>query len=313
MQLYHRRLPAVKVEPIVTKIDKLELQATVPNSSPPGFPVPVTYQWSGNTKQLLSGIVLLSWHQINSNRISWLHDRAIGMGAIYSGIPGNKYMRVTETSAMLPPRNTPPGIYTLSATYLNQKTGESYSLTLAPVTIEINPRSTPSPAPELDLITQLRVLAATLPQGTPALEHLFAEVARINQYDPTQDYLQQTALALQYRLKMSPQPDRTWAYALALATALKRDVNGAISALEQVTKLDSYNPYAYAYLAFVRLYKFQPHLAEIAVLKAISLNPKLPELHAIHSIAALMQVKLIPAWNYFQQYTSLSNSGNALK
>ena len=303
LRLYHRRLPKVQVEPILTKVDRVELQIIVPNSSPPGVPIPVTYQWKGNLQQLQSGLVLLSWHQINTTKIGWLNDRTIGMGNLYSGASSN-YFQVTETSAMLPPQNTHPGIYTVNATYINQKTGENYTFS-PPVTLEINLYSTPSPAPELDLITQLQALAATLPQGTTALEYLFAEVARINQYDPTQDYLQQTILAMQYRLK-SPQKDPHWAYALGLATALKKDVNRAISAFEQVTQLDSYNPYAYAYLAFVRLYNFQPQLAENAVLKAISLNPKLPELHALHSIAALMQGKLIFAWDYFQQYKANS-------
>ncbi len=305
LQLYHRRLPKVQVETILTKVDKVELQVTVPNSSPPGVPIPVTYQWKGSLQQLQSGLVLLSWHQINTTKIGWLNDRTIGIGNLYSGVTSSNYFQVTETSAMLPPKNTPPGIYTVNATYINQKTGENYTFS-PPVTLEINLYSNPSPAPELDLITQLQALAATLPQGTTALEYLFAEVARINQYDPTQDYLQQTLLAMQYRLKNTPQPDPHWAYALALATALKKDVNGAISAFEQVTQLDSYNPYAYAYLAFVHLYNFQPHLAENAVFKAISLNPKLPELHALHSIAALMQGKLIPAWDYFQQYKANS-------
>ncbi len=304
LQLYHRRLPKVKVEPLRVKLNKVELQVTVPQSSPPGVPVPITYQWSGNWQQLKSGLVLLSWHQINTTQISWLNDRAIGMGNLYSGVTSLNGFKITETSAMLPPKNTPPGTYTLTATYLNQDTGESYPLS-PQVNLEINPLSTPTAAPELDLITQLQVLAATLPQGTTALEYLFAEVARINQYDPTQDYLQQTAIAMKYRLK-SPQKEVNWVYALALATALKRDVKGAISALEQVTQLDSVNPYAYAYLAFVRLYKFQPHLAEITVQKAIALNPNLPELHALHAIAALMQAKLIPAWDYFQQYKASS-------
>ena len=312
LQLYHRRLPSVKVEPIKAKLDKVQLQVIVPKSSPPGVPVPVTYQWSGDWKDLKSGLVLLSWQQINTNQISWLNDRAIGMGNLYSGVTSSNSFKVTETSAMLPPKNTPPGIYTLNATYLNKDSGESYLLTPLPVNLEINPQSAPLAAPELDLITQLQVLAATLPQGTPALEYLFAEVARINQYDPTQDYLQQSAIAMQYRLK-SPQQDPHWAYALALATALKRDVKGAISALEKVTQLDAQNPYAYAYLAFVHLYKFQPHQAEIALLKATSLNPNLPELHALNAIAALMQAKIVPAWDYFQQYTSTSSSGNALK
>ncbi|WP_009631757.1 glycosyltransferase family 39 protein [Synechocystis sp. PCC 7509] len=313
LQLYHRRLPKVKVEPMGAKIDKVELQVTVPSSAPPGVTIPVTYQWSGDWKKLKSGLVLLNWHQINTNQISWLNDRAIGLGNLYSLIDSDNSFKVTETSAMLPPKNTPPGIYTLTATYLNKDSGESYLLPSLPVSLEINPLSAPTAAPELDLITQLQVLAATLSQGTPALEHLFAEVARINQYDPTQDYLQQIILAMQYRLK-SPQKDPHWAYALALAAALKRDVNGAIAAFEQVTNLDSQNPYAYAYLAFVRLYNFQPYLAEKAVLKAISLNSKLPELHALHTIAALMQGKLFPAWDYFQQYkANTANLGSALK
>ncbi|MBW4663880.1 MAG: glycosyltransferase family 39 protein [Chroococcus sp. CMT-3BRIN-NPC107] len=306
LQLYHRRLPQVKVEPIKAKLDKVEWQVILPKSSPPGVPIPVTYQWSGNWQELKSGLVLLSWHQINTNRISWINDHAIGMGNLYSQIASSNGFRVTETSAMLPPKNTPPGIYTVNATYLNQQTGESYVLPSLPVSLEINPLSAPTAAPELDLISQLQVLAATMPQGTPALEYIFAEVARINQYDPTQDYLQHAKLALQYRLKSTPQKDPHWAYALALATLLKRDVKGAIVALEQVTQLDSQNPYAYAYLAFVRLYKFQPHLAEIVLQKATSLNPNLPELYALNAIAALMQAKIFPAWNFFQQYKASS-------
>jgi predicted Zn-dependent protease len=148
-------------------------------------------------------------------------------------------------------------------------------------------------------LTQFRRIAATLPQGTPALEPLFDQIGRINLYDPIQDYLFQVQQSLEYRLQQEPL-NRDWAYGLALSRALKKQVNRAIAALEQVVEIDSQNPYAYAYLAFVHLYNWHPKIAQTTLQPALILNPRLPELQALNGAAALMQGNFVQAWHTFQ-------------
>jgi 4-amino-4-deoxy-L-arabinose transferase-like glycosyltransferase len=291
-------------------------RVTVPPTAPPGKPIPVTYEWSGTWEQLQSGIVLLTWKNQDSDKQSdrWIHDRGIGMGTlIRNQLPITNYQlpitnyqlpitdSVTEHLAMMPPANVAAGIYTLEATYLNRKTGETYPLTVPPVTLKIDSTATATPAPELDLVTQERLLAATLPQGIKALDRVFAEVGRINQYDPIQDYLVQAQLAMEERLKQEPQ-NLEWAYALTLANVLQQRVEGAIAALERVTQLDSQNPYAYAYLAFVHLYNWNGAAAQAALQPALALDSNIPELYALRGIAALMQGNLIQAWQDYSTF-----------
>ena len=128
---------------------------------------------------------------------------------------------------------------------------------------------------------------------------LFEEIGRINQYDPIQDYVVQTQMALAHRLHLEPN-NRDWAYALALSRVQQRQVNEAIAAFERVTQLDSQNPYAYAYLAFVHLYNWDPTSAEVALKSATALNPNVPEIQALSGVAALMQGNLIGSWHYAQ-------------
>ena len=201
------------------------------------------------------------------------------------------------------PLAVPAGIYTLEATYLNRKTGETYPISTPPVTLKIDPTAAVTPAPELDLLTQLRTLAATLPQGTKALDRVFAEVGRINQYDPIQDYLVQTQLAMEYRLQQEAQ-NLDWAYTLALVNVLQQDAEGAIAAFERVIQLDAQNPYDYAYLAFVHLYNWNGADAQAALQPALTLKPNLPELQVLNGVAALMQGNLFKAWH------ELSRIGN---
>jgi len=327
LKLYHRRVIPIEVQPLLEGAGEMGgaggaggaggerngiklSRVTVPANSPPGVPVPVTYEWVGSWDELRSGLVLLNWENqevTTSSQSGWLHDRALGMGTLYSSATpqANKKFQLVERLAMLPPKATLAGTYTLkSATYLNRYTGESYAISVPPVTLEIDANSKPVPAPELDLATQLRTLAASLPQGIKAIDPIFAEVARINQYDPIQDYLKQIELTTNYRLRVQPQ-NPNLAYALALSNVLQRDVAGAIAALEQVTKLDSQNPYAHAYLAFVRLYNFQPQSAQLSINKALTLNPNSKELQILDGIAALMQGNLIKAWNYLHLIQSL--------
>ena len=340
LKLYHRRQPSVTVKPL-NELDgetrtrgdgenksllakkaagqkesqKIGLnRVSVPEKSPPGIPVPVTYEWSSPSEQLRKGLVLLTWRKSTvtpekrTQQQRWLHDRAIAMGFLYPGTSfpekTTRELRVIEQTAMLPPGNITPGLYTLEAAFLNQKTGETYPIQVPPVTLNIDRSAAAKSAPELDLVTQLRLLSAQLPKGPKALESLFDQIGRINQYDPIQDYLEQAAQALEYRLKQEPQ-NLEWAYGVALARVLQQRVPDAIAALQRVTQLDSQNPYAFAYLAFVNLYDWRPGAAQVALKQARALNPNgFPELQALSAVAALMQGNLLQAWHHIQLLTA---------
>ncbi|NEO13910.1 MULTISPECIES: glycosyltransferase family 39 protein [unclassified Moorena] len=420
LKLYHKRQPPIAVKPLsikpvgdqssikptsldgnaslakrpryansntLTSNSRVKLdQVTVPETSPAGVPVPVTYQWTGSWEQLQSGIVILTWQpvelkvgQLKVNKLKvnklkvgqlfakggllakvegltetnlqpnnlqpstetnlqpstetnlqpstqtnlqpstetnlqpstdtnlqplthgWLHDHGIAMGELHSSQlpPANSQFQVIERMAMFPPADIPAGSYTLKATYLNRQTGETYGIQVPTVTLTIDPAATPIPAPELDLITQMRILSTNLPKGLNGLEPVFEETARINQYDPIQDYLEQADLALSYRLELEPN-NLDLAYALALSRVLQQDVEGAIAALKRVTQLDPQNPYAHAYLAFVYLYDWDGKDGENALKPALKINPTIPELQALSGIAALMQGNVFKAWSVIQ-------------
>ncbi len=236
-----------------------------------------------------------------SNR--WLHDHGIGMGQLYSGRLSDKHsqgsFQVIEQTAMLPPGDIAAGAYTLEATYLNRETGENYPISVPPVTLTITPNAPATPAPELDLVTQMRTLALRLPEGRKALDPVFDEIGRINQYDPVQDYTLQSELALEYRLQQEPQ-NLDWAYALAFSNVLQEDAKGAIAALKRVVQLDSQNPYAHAYLAFLYLYEWRGQDAQNAIQPALKLNPSMPEVRALSGVAALLQGNVFKAWRMLQ-------------
>ncbi|MGL5058821.1 MAG: phospholipid carrier-dependent glycosyltransferase [Microcoleus sp.] len=252
--------------------------------------------------------------------------------------------QVVDRASMLVPANIVPGNYSLKAIYLNRKTGETYPIDLPAASIKIDAKPgnetnktnvgavspcppsnkscppanvgtlppcppskiscPPANIPELDLVTQLRTMAADLPQGLTGLAPVFEQVGRINQYDPTQDYTLQAEQALAYRLQQEPN-NVEWAYALAFSRVLQQKVAGSIEALETVTQLDSQNPYAYAYLAFVHLYAWHPKAAQIALKPAIELNPNLPEIRVLNGVASLMQGNLIQAWQDLQFFKQL--------
>jgi 4-amino-4-deoxy-L-arabinose transferase-like glycosyltransferase len=316
LKLYHRLVPTVQVGAIgkspiqnflSTTQDQIQLnRVSVPETAPPGVPIPVTYEWSGDWQQLQSGIVLLTWSQEDSNPQSqWLHDHGIAMGALDSSRleSDRETFQVIEQTAMLPDGDILPGDYILTATYLNRDTGETYPISVPPVKITIDPAAEAIPAPELDLVTQLRTIAPNMARGIKGLEPIFAQTTRINQYDAKHDYLPQAELALSYRLQrdnVSQQQKLDWTYAVILSQVLKQDVDGAIATLQQLLQLNDRNPYNYAYLAFVYLYDWQPRLAEQALNAATKINPHIEEVQTLSGIAALMQGKLIRAWHLLQ-------------
>ncbi len=296
LKLYHKKVPNLAVQPLSNQETQVKLTSiNIPSQGPPGQPIPVTYQWSGSGQQLQNGLVLLTWQHrqnVGANTF-WLHDHGIGLGQLYLK-ELEKNFQVTERTAMLPPKQLKPGEYQLQATYLNRKTGNSYPLKVPNVNININPEATVIAAPELDLVTQLRNVAPNLSQGTTGLEPIFAQTGRINQYDPTQDYLAQAETTFVYRLQQ--EKNLNYAYGLALARALQRDVAGTKKALQQIIILEPQNPYPYAYLAFVNLYDFHPHAAQEAIQPALQQNPNSEEFQALNGIAALMQGNIFRAW-----------------
>ncbi|MBF2064179.1 MAG: glycosyltransferase family 39 protein [Calothrix sp. C42_A2020_038] len=311
LRLYHKKTPPIEIisrpleyssvdvyqEKNIAPVPVTLKQVNVPKTVPPGFPVPVTYKWSGSWDELKNGLVLLTWHQQNNfnQNSNFLHDHAIGMGNLHTILKTEGTFQVIERTAMLPPAQITPGNYTLEANYLNRVSGETYPIHVSDITINIDPQAQSIKAPELDLVTQLRTMSSNLPKGTKAIEEIFDEVARINQYDPTQDYLSQARLAAQYRLKYIGN-NSDLAYSIALTDVLQRRVKDAISSLEKVTQLDAQNPFAWAYLAFVHLYNWQPVNAEIALKPALEMSPNQREFKALSGIAALMRGNIIKAW-----------------
>ena len=302
LKLYHRDRPSVEVNP--SNNNSFSLTVETPSVSPPGAPIPITYRWRGDRNTLESGIVLLTWeHQSNPNSF-WIHDRAIGIGALSfpDSAKATKGFQVLERTATLPPADIQSGKYNLKAVYLNKHTGETKTIDLPSTSIVINPQATAISAPELDLVTQLRNTAPKMAENIQGLDPIFAQTARINQYDAKQDYLKQTELSLSYRLQnqqVSQQQKIDWLYAIALSQVLQQDVNGAIESFKKITDIDNLNPYGYAYLAFVHLYDWQPKPAEVALNSAIKINPNIPEVKTLRGAAAVMQGKFIKAWKLF--------------
>jgi 4-amino-4-deoxy-L-arabinose transferase-like glycosyltransferase len=304
LELYHRITPSVKVYPLATAKSKVKLeQVIIPEKSPLGLPIPVTYKWSGNWQELQEGIVLLTWQKRGENETQkWIHDHGIGMGNLHSGNLKqedlNKDFQVIENTAMLPNFNLDEGNYSLKGIYLNRKTGEHYQLETPPIEITLDDNISPTPAPELDLVTQLRNLAPNLAEGIKGLDPIFAEIGRINQYDPIQDYLKVSEKALDFRLQNEQNLD--YLYGLVLAQVLQQDITGAIASLKQLIKVEPNNAYNHAYLGFVYLYDWQGKEGEKALQPALKLQPDLREFQILDGIAGLMQGNLIKAWQTYQ-------------
>jgi 4-amino-4-deoxy-L-arabinose transferase-like glycosyltransferase len=216
----------------------------------------------------------------------WIHDHGIALGFLKAPPPGaaRSPLRVTERLAML---SGAPGRYHLEALYLDRLTQQTLALEIPVTELEVTAGAIDLPAPELDWLTQLRQWALLLPQGTTALAPAFESIARVNQYDPFQDYLNQAALSLTVRLKQKPWV-LDWAYSLALAQVIRRDAGGAIGAFHHVAALDP-SEIAQNYLAFVQLYDLNPREADRAIAQAGSIDPRNRETQQLSAISALFQ------------------------
>ena len=332
LKLYRQKTPPLVVEERAGENgDRVQLTSVVvPKSAPPGHPLPVTYQWVGPGTDLQEGVVLLSWEwesavdpdlapsisapvvpqddastplnppETTAKTTRWIHDRGIGAGTLRTADLPEGHFSVADSTAMLPPVDGLPGIYSLNATYINRTTGDSYPLAVpANARLEISPTAPTIPAPELDLVTQLRNLAPLLRRGE--FDPVFAEIGRINQYDPVQDYLEQTAIALDSRLAEDPK-NLNWLYALAIARVQQQNAPAALDALEKAAELDPENPFAHGFVAFVHLYQWHPNRAQPSIDRAIALNPNLEEIQILDGVAALMRGNLVKAWRMANRF-----------
>lgn len=218
----------------------------------------------------------------------WIHDHGIAFGFLKPPPPDSERipLRVTERMAML--SGSQPGRYHLEAVYLDRLTRATIPLEIPDLRLEVSTNGIDLPAPELDWLTQLRQSAQLLPQGTEALGPAFESIARVNQYDPFQDYLTQAALSLGIRLQQQPWV-LDWAYSLALAQVVRRDATGAIAAFHHVAALDP-RAIAQNYLAFVQLYDLNPREADRALDRAEVLEPSSSrETLLLGAVSALFQ------------------------
>lgn len=295
LQLYRRRQPRVEVTPISTAETALGLaNLQVPARVPPGVAVPVAYEWVGPWERLQNGLVLLYWQSVAEPTRGWLHDRAIAGGRLHGESIGSA--RVVERTAMVPDADLPLGRYRLTATYLDPQTGQTQAIAVPEFELELDATAPVPPVGiDPDLATQLRALARRLPAGDSELDGVFAEIGRINQYDPRQDYLDRLEVTLGYRLQQQPN-NLDWLYALGLSRVLQRDATAAIATFERITAVDAENPYGAAYLAFASLYDLQPQRARAALQPARQREPDLEILQVLDGIAALMQGNVVAAW-----------------
>jgi hypothetical protein len=269
--------------------------------------MPVTYEWTGEWQRLRTAVALLTWRRTGAGAAAgprWLHDHALAMGALHTPREGGRaaaggLVRVVERTATLPPPGA-RGTFRLEVRAIDRATGTVVGVDAPPVRVAIDPGAPTRPAPPLDLVTQLRELAAGLPGGPPALPRIFEEIARIGQYDPDQDHTAVAEVALAQRLREDD--DRQWAYALALAQVLRRRVEPALATLERLVAQDPGDRAARGYLAFVALADLSPRRAE-RVLAPLRDDPAAPaEIHALRGAALLMQGRALRGWREIQAY-----------
>jgi 4-amino-4-deoxy-L-arabinose transferase-like glycosyltransferase len=298
LRLYHRRQPSVTVTAL--SMDELPSDAPIQITqvlttaqATPGQLMPTRYDIQGRWDRLIHGSLILTWQQVGG-QVAWVQDHAIGLNQLAaSPLTATdialEAASVQETLFTLPPASLPPGVYTLSGWYLDRITQQAIPLSLPETQIQLVSAPTPMVSGVVDRVSQLRRLTDYLANGQ--LDPVFSQVGPLNQYGVVEAYLQTADSAARYRLAQNPQ-DLTSAYTWVLANVLRNKPETAIAGLQQVTQLDAENPYAWAYLAFVHLYCWQPRAADQALAEVNKLAPDLPELKTLRLISAIMQLKI---------------------
>lgn len=304
LKLYHRLLPSNEVLPLNTSNSNLKLdEVIVSEKVKQGQSIPITYKWSGSWDNLENAIVILNWQSVkNEQKIT--HDHRLAMGNLHSDNLDLKELnpdfQVIENTAMFANENLPDGDYILQATYLNIDTGESYPIFTPNIKITLDKNADLIFSNrELDLVTQISKLAPNLSQGIEGLDPVFADIGRINQYDPTQDYLKVTEKAMEYRLKTEDSLD--YLYTLLLSQVLQQKVDLAIATAKKLVEKNPENAFNHGYLTFLYLYDWRGKEGEKALQPAITLKPDIIEFQYLKGVSALMQGNFLKAWKTYKQ------------
>ncbi|BAQ59839.1 glycosyltransferase of PMT family [Geminocystis sp. NIES-3708] len=308
LKLYHRLLPNNEVLPLNSSNNNLKLdEIIVPKKVKQGQSIPITYKWSGSWNNLNSAILVLNWQSLTSQE-KWTHDHRLAMGNLHSDNVAlkelNQDFQVIENTAMFAEENLPDGDYILQASYLNMDTGESYPIFTPNIQITLDKNADLiSSNRQLDLVSQISKLAPNLSLGIDGLDPIFADIGRINQYDPTQDYLKVTEKAMQYRLQT--EDNLGYLYTLLLSQVLQQKVDDAIATAQRLVEKDPENPFNHAYLTFLYLYDWRGQEGEKALQPALTLKPEMIEFQYLKGVSTLMQGNLVKTWYIYKQ---LSNS-----
>jgi 4-amino-4-deoxy-L-arabinose transferase-like glycosyltransferase len=286
VNLYRRKDLPIVVEPIVEPIEKVRLEKVI-ISPASDLAVNTTYQVSGDRHLLKDGILILTWRAQDR---TWNHDRAIGSGELYFEYTQTKTFRITEHSAMLTPTKLPLSEYRLEATYLNRQTGTTFPLVVPQIEIDTKQDNRFQP----DSITKLSQLSQPFARGK--LDDVFKELATLNQYDPTQNYLTQARQSIEYRISRG-ESQLDLKYTLALTQVLQRRIQPLLDNLTKIAQADAQNPYASMYLGFVRLYNWQPQAAETAFQIADKSPPPPTELATLKIVSSIFRFDLFQAWH----------------
>jgi 4-amino-4-deoxy-L-arabinose transferase-like glycosyltransferase len=296
-QLHHRYNPQVAVEPLNQTAERIVMTAVeAPGQVIAGQVAPITYRIVGPWQDLRQGLLLLTWRSDSDVKPpQWIGDHGIGLGRLYGEANPTTSFSVVERLALTPPKDLTPGTYRLEGRFVDRVTDRHYTVAVPPTAVEVHPadantatEALPS-APPLDLVTLLRQLSQGLAMGE--VDPIFTAVGRINQYDPRQDYLEQTEQAMEVRLQDYPD-NLEWLYSKTMAQVLQQDAPAAIATLTRITEVAPHNPYHWAYLGFVHLYAWQPRQAQAALDQAAALDPDLPDLPLLQAAAAIMQLQI---------------------
>lgn len=303
LKLYRRKLPFNEVLTLNSRDTKVTLdEVIVPEIFSSGQPIPITYKWSGSWENLNNAIVILDWKSLDGEE-KWTHDHHIAMGNLHpnklTSEQLNQDFQVIENTAMFPPNSISEGDYILKATYLNSSTGETQEIVIPETKVTLNNDTQIESNRELDLVSQISQFAPKLSQGIDGLTPVFAEITRINQYDPTQDYLKVTEKAMQYRLQTETNLD--YFYTLLLSQVLQQKVDDSIETAQQLVKENPENAFNHAYLSFLYLYDWKGRQGEKALQPALELKPEVIEFQYMKGISALMQGNLWGVWKFTRQ------------
>jgi 4-amino-4-deoxy-L-arabinose transferase-like glycosyltransferase len=285
VNLYRQKDLPIVIEPIVERVEQVRLEKVI--ISPSDLGVNTTYQVSGDRILLKDGILILTWR--GKDR-TWNHDRGIGLGDLYFEHTQQQTFRITEHSVMLTPINLPLNEYTLEATYLNRQTGSTFPLVVPKIEIDTKQdnRFVPNAIAKLSQLSQ--------PFARGKLDDVFKELAALNQYDPTQDYLTQARKSIEYRISRG-ESQLDLKYTLALTQVLQRRIQPLLDNLTKIAQADAKNPYAWLYLGFVRLYNWQPQAAETAFQMADKSPTPPTELATLKIVSSIFRFDLFQAWH----------------